>query len=173
MPITQKTLRAEIDTYTENQVNRLLNAIIYNLGVIGEKVVNEARERGSYTDRTGNLRSSTGYVIVVDGKIAQMSSFQAIRGQGENAQRVSFTTKAGKQVDYWAKGATGDGSQGKTEGESFARSLASRYPRGIVLIVVAGMNYASYVAAKGFNVLASSQLLADKLVDDLLRKLGV
>lgn len=173
MPITQKTLRAEIDTYTENQVNRLLNAIIYNLGVIGEKVVNEARERGSYTDRTGNLRSSTGYVIVVDGKIAQMSSFQAIRGQGENAQRVSFTTKAGKQVDYWAKGATGDGSQGKAEGESFARSLASRYPRGIVLIVVAGMNYASYVAAKGFNVLASSQLLADKLVDDLLRKLGV
>lgn len=173
MPITQKTLRAEIDTYTEDQVNRLLNAIIYNLGVIGEKVVNEARERGSYTDRTGNLRSSTGYVIVVDGKIAQMSSFQAIRGQGENAQRVSFTTKAGKQVDYWAKGATGDGSQGKAEGESFARSLASRYPRGIVLIVVAGMNYASYVAAKGFNVLASSQLLADKLVDDLLRKLGV
>lgn len=173
MPITQKTLRAEIDTYTENQVNRLLNAIIYNLGVIGEKVVNEARERGSYTDRTGNLRSSTGYVIAVDGKIAQMSSFQAIRGQGENAQRVSFTTKAGKQVDYWAKGATGDGSQGKAEGENFARSLASRYPRGIVLIVVAGMNYASYVAAKGFNVLASSQLLADKLVDDLLRKLGV
>lgn len=173
MPIKQKTLRAEIDTYTENQVNRLLNAIIYNLGVIGEKVVNEARERGSYTDRTGNLRSSTGYVIVVDGKIAQMSSFQAIRGQGENAQRVSFTTKAGKQVDYWAKGATGDGSQGKAEGESFARSLVSRYPRGIVLIVVAGMNYASYVAAKGFNVLASSQLLADKLVDDLLRKLGV
>ena len=88
MPIKQKTLRAEIDTYTEIQVNRLLNAIIYNLGVIGEKVVNEARERGSYTDRTGNLRSSTGYVIVVDGKIAQMSSFQAIRGQGENAQRV-------------------------------------------------------------------------------------
>lgn len=173
MPLKQVTLQSKIDSYTDEQVGRVIDAMIYNLGVIGEKVVNEARERGSYTDRTGNLRSSTGYVIVVDGKIAQMSSFQAIHGQRENAQRVSFTTKAGKQVDYWAKGATGDGSQGKAEGESFARSLASRYPRGIVLIVVAGMNYASYVAAKGFNVLASSQLLADKLVDDLLRKLGV
>ena len=172
MPIKQVTLQSAINSYTDEQIGRVIDAVVYNLGVIGEKVVNEAREKGSYTDRTGNLRSSTGYVIVVDGKISQMSSFQAIRGQGENAQRVSFTTKAGKQVDYWAKGASGDGSVGKAEGESYARSLASRYPKGIVLIVVAGMRYASYVSAKGFDVLDSSELLAERLVPRMLQQLG-
>lgn len=51
-------------------------------------------------------------------------------------------------------------------------ALASRYPHGIVLIVVAGMNYASSVEARNYNVLASAELLAEKLVPEILGELG-
>lgn len=35
----------------------------------GERFVKYARENGSYEDRTGNLRSSIGYIIVKNGDI--------------------------------------------------------------------------------------------------------
>lgn len=173
MPIRQITPQSQIDAQIEESLNRKKQAIIYNFSVIGEKVVNEAKQSGSYTDRTGNLRSSIGYIIVADGKIVETGNFQAIRGQGENMQRVMFTTKAGKKVDYWVKGKSGDGKEGQSTGQSYARSLAGKFPKGIVLIVVAGMNYASYVSAKGYNVLDSSELLADKLVPKMLKQLGL
>lgn len=64
-------------------------------------------------------------------------------------------------------------SEGKAEGEAYARSLVSKFPKGIVLIVVAGMNYAAYVSAKGKDVLDSAELLADKLVPQMRKDLGL
>ena len=61
--------------------------------------------------------------------------------------------------------------EGSTKGESFARELAGKNSKGLVLIVVAGMNYAKYVAAKGYNVLDSSEDLAESLVPQLLNQL--
>ena len=144
MPIRQITPQSQIDAYIEDRMNRLKQAIIYNFCVIGEKMRNEALANGSYTDRTKNLRSSVGYIVVVDGKVYKAGSF-------------------GKS----------DGSkEGKDTGQSYARSLAGKFPKGIALIVVAGMRYASYVSARGYNVLDSSELLADRLVPEMLRKLG-
>jgi len=42
--------------------------IISTLHRIGQEAVNWARENGNYTDRTGNLRNSIGYVIFKDGQ---------------------------------------------------------------------------------------------------------
>ena len=50
--------------------------------------------------------------------------------------------------------------------------LISENPKGIVLIVVAGMNYARYVEKMGLNVLDSSEMLAKKLVPRMLKDLG-
>ena len=144
MPIRQITPKSKIDAYIEARMNRLKRAIIYNLCVVGEKVRNEALDNGSYTDRTKNLRSSVGYVVVVDGQVYKMSAFGKPDGNDE----------------------------GRSTGMSYARSLAGKFPKGIVLIVVAGMRYASYVSAKGYNVLDSSELLADQLVPKMLKKLG-
>lgn len=44
--------------------------------------------------------------------------------------------------------------------------------KGFVLIVIAGMNYACYVEAIGLNVITSAELLSDKLVPEMLRKIG-
>ena len=144
MPIRQITPKSKIDAYIEARMNRLKQAIIYNLCVVGEKVRNEALDNGSYTDRTKNLRSSVGYIVVVDGQVYKMSAFGKPDGNNE----------------------------GRSTGMSYARSLAGKFPKGIVLIVVAGMRYASYVSAKGYNVLDSSELLADQLVPKMLKQLG-
>lgn len=43
--------------------------ILQTFQFIGEEFVNRARVSGNYKDRTGNLRSSIGYIILLDGKI--------------------------------------------------------------------------------------------------------
>ena len=135
---------SEVEAYLDEQIERIEQLIIYNLSYVGEQCLTEARSTNSYKDQTGNLRSSIGYIIVKDGRVIRQSDFAVVR----------------------------TGSQGKSEGEQFARSLASKFPDGIVLIVVAGMNYASYVSAKGYNVLDSAELLADRLVPSILKQLG-
>lgn len=144
MPIKRLTPPTEIDRFIGAEVERLKTALVYNLCAIGEQVLNAARLTNSYKDQTGNLRSSIGYVVAVDGEIVQMSSFDIVKEGGEGA-----------------KG-----------GKAYAIQLVKDFPQGIVLIVVAGMNYASYVSAKGYDVLDSSELLADKLVPQMLQQLG-
>lgn len=163
MPIKRLTPPAEIDRFIETEMERWKKALVYNLCAIGEQVVNHARSLPSpsaagftggmripphqpnYMDWTSNLRSSIGYVVAVDGDVVQLSSFDAIN----------------------------EGSEGSKSGKAYAMQLIQDFPKGIVLIVVAGMNYASYVSAKGYDVLDSSELLADKLVPKMLSKLGI
>lgn len=168
-----KVALPDIDGIMASKVKEIEDAIVYNLSYVGERCVNEARTGHTYTDRTGNLTSSMGYVLVKDGQIIRESSFEPVHGQYENMQRVQFIVKAtGKKVDYSAKGQSGDGQEGARTGKTFARSIASRFPSGIVLIVTAGMNYARYVSDRGFNVLASAEILAEKLVPQLMQRLG-
>lgn len=144
MPIKRLTPTAEIDRYIAGRVEAIKKALVYNLCAVGEQVLNAARLTNSYKDQTGNLRSSIGYVVAVDGEIVQMSSFEVVK----------------------------EGSEGARGGKEYAMQLVWDFPQGIVLIVVAGMNYASYVSAKGYDVLDSSELLADKLVPQMLQQLG-
>lgn len=144
MGIKQKTPASEIDKYIEEQVERIVNALVYNLKYIGERCLNAARDTKSYKDRTGNLRSSLGYIIVLDGKIIYQSDFEVVL----------------------------KGHDGAKSGIQYAKEVARQFPEGIVLIVVAGMQYASCVSATGRDVLDSAELLADKLVPQILKQLG-
>jgi len=145
MPIKQKTPNSQIDAFLEERIKRLEKALLYRLFVIGEQVLNVARSTNSYKDQTGNLRSSIGYVVVQDGNIVRMSDFAVVK----------------------------EGVEGQADGQEFARSLARRHNKGIVLIVVAGMNYAYYVKKRGYDVIDSSELQADVLVPKMLRQLGL
>lgn len=162
MPIESKTPRAAIHDYTVSQVERLREVLIMRLSLIGEKVVNHARNLPSpsaasfdskripphqpnYIDWTANLRSSIGYVIVADGQVVRQSDFKPVSG----------------------------GSEGSAQGREFANSLATQFPSGVCLIVVAGMNYAQYVSAKGYDVIDTSEQLAQQLVPEMLNKLGL
>lgn len=145
MPIRQTTPQQEIDAYMAEQIKRIEYALVRTLQYVGERCLIAARKSKSYSDITGNLRSSVGYVISVDGNVVNSSEFDTVKN-GEN---------------------------GAKEGYEYACSLVSQFPHGICLIVVAGKNYAQYVTAKGKDVLDSAELLAEQLVPKMLSKLKI
>lgn len=145
MGIRQVTPQAEINGYIESKLEIWRKLIIRNLAYVAEQVLNAARSTDSYKDQTGNLRSSIGYVIVEDGQVVDVSSFEVVK----------------------------QGHEGAKKGEEYAKSLARKFSKGIVLIVCAGMDYAAYVSAKGYDVADSAKLLADRLVPQMLKQLGL
>ena len=70
----------ELEESMSAELEKVRRQIIRELSIIGERCINEARLKGSYTDHTGNLRSSVGYVIVEDGQIAQLGGFEPVNG---------------------------------------------------------------------------------------------
>lgn len=143
MPMQMLTPSASIAAYLNSGIQRIEKAVIRLMCVAGEQCVNVAREKHSYKDQTGNLTSSIGYVVAIDGKIVQMSSFEVVK----------------------------DGEQGSKDGKAYAKELVKQNNKGIVLIIVAGKEYASYVSDRGYDVLDSAELEADRLVPILLRQL--
>lgn len=152
MSITLLSPQNVFGDFINEQVERMTNALVYNLCSIGERVLNVARSTNSYKDQTGNLRSSLGYVVAIDGKVVQMSDFAPSDKKTENIP---------------------DKVTGQREGKAYAQQLLDKFPTGIVLLVVAGMNYASYVSAKGYDVLDSAELLAGQLIPEMLKQLGI
>lgn len=156
-----RKLRAGLDKNVKNAHKVIINALAY----IGETAVKTARENGRYNDITGNLRSSIGYVVLSDGKPVVGGNFDAV------------PVAAGKRTVKRPDGSVqtikvgGDGSEGQKQGKELLKKLQSKYPWGIVLIVVAGMNYAAYVEFnKDKDVLHSAEQVADALLLKLLGK---
>lgn len=154
MGIEHKTPMSDIVVYLEKGQEQTLSLLIRNLAYIGEQTVRIARLRGSYTDRTGNLRSSTGYVIVRDGRIIQTGGFEPVNGPEPNPVHPN--------------------TEGPKKGIELAKELATQVGQGCIsLIVVAGMNYASYVTDKGYDVLDSSYLETKRMIPKMLKQLGL
>jgi hypothetical protein len=60
---------------------------------------------------------------------------------------------------------------GKSEAEKLLHEIKEEYPRGFVLIVVAGMSYAAAVEAKGFDVITGSGSIAEQSLKRAIAKL--
>lgn len=60
----------------------------------------------------------------------------------------------GKLVDQNFEGI----SKGKGIGSSLAKKIGSEYPKNWAIVIVAGMEYASYVEAKSYDVITGSTL---------------
>ena len=144
MPIENNSM-SEFQRVLKLKLDRAEKAIENTMKYLGEMCVNEARENGTYIDQTGNLRSSIGYVVVNNGKIISKNIKAADKGT--------------------------DKSTGVRNAEQFVTELAGKYNNGIILIVVAGMNYALEVEARK-NVLASAELMAERAAPRLLQELG-
>jgi len=146
--ITPQFNSNDIERILREKIEKYHQKVIRILKYVGEKCINEAREYGSYQDRTGNLRSSIGYIVLKDGKPIEKGGFT-----------------------HTERGTEG-GKSGQKEGEAFINKVTSQYPKGFVLVVVAGMKYASYVEARNYNVLTSAELLAEREVPKLLKALS-
>lgn len=153
MPIKQITPKAAIQSAINRRVERLLGALIKTLCYVGEEVVKYARDpnRKRYTDQTGNLTSSIGYVVLRDGEVVHESSFEQVNGNGKAKSRSKLS--------------------GSKEGRKFLHQLIAENSSGLVLIVVAGMPYAAYVEAMGYDVLDSAEIKAEEMIKKMLRKL--
>ena len=63
-------------------------------------------------------------------------------------------------------------TEGGQKGKKHLDALKKQYQTGIVLIVSTGMSYAAYVEARNYNVITSAELLAIKLVPQIMKQLG-
>lgn len=124
------TPQSEIDTFLAKYMENVEDMVIRNLCAVGEACINAGRSTDSYKDRTGNLRNSIGYVVVVNGSVVNEKS-------------------------------------ANEHGKKFIDELVGKCRKGIYLIVVAGMKYSASVSAKGFDVLDSAELEAEKLMTQL------
>lgn len=157
-------MRAKGDTTGLDELSeRTERAYIDRLADAGERACAAAVANGDYQNITHNLRSSIGYVIGYDGKVIREGGFHKGQGRGENMERVMFTTRRGKKVDFWAKGRFGDGSEGAERGREMARR-AIMGTDGYSYVLVAGMEYASYVSSRGYDVWDSAQVTLGRLL---------
>ena len=137
---TRADIKARCDAFLEvvkkKQIERLQR--------LGEMCVTHAREvppEIGFHDQTGNLRSSIGYAVFVDG-VAVHSAYEQ----------------------------TLNGATGVKAGQALAEKVGST-TSGICLVVTAGMNYAVHVEAKGRDVIASAELLAKRELPNMLAQL--
>lgn len=139
---TKDDVRKRFDAF----LNEIEKKQIDRLQRLGEMCLVEARTNKGYMMQTGALLSSTGYEVFVDG-VAIHSQFDAASGAESNAAETGIKS-----------------------GQSIAESIG-KGTNGIALVVVAGMNYAAYVEAKGYNVLSSAEHLAERELPRMLEKL--
>lgn len=118
-------ITAKIASFKDNLEKATLLALKY----LGEDLVKYAKDKHNYTDQTGNLTNSIGYVVVHNGKSEYYGGF----------------TQPGA---------------GKDSALKIAMQLASGVGSACSLIIVAGMDYAAYVEAKGYNVILPAELKA-------------
>lgn len=145
MAIRQITTQQQIAETILERIERLEREIVRRLCFIGETARNTEIVKHSYTNRTGNLEASTGYVVFADGSPVQAGGFETSGG-------VS--------------------AEGAHYGKEFALSLASEFPNGFALVLVAGMDYAGYLADRGHDVLDSAEVVAERLARDLADKIN-
>lgn len=117
---------------------RVEQAAIFLMQYLGEELVKYAKDKHNYTDRTGNLTNSIGYVVVRNKEIV-FGPDQSSTGQAAALQA--------------------------------ALKMIETLPDCISLIIVAGMNYAAYVEAKGYNVILPAELKAKTDFPQAMKKL--
>lgn len=146
MGIKANFTKNDVRLYLESLCEAVVKRQIRYLQYLGEMCLTEAKNSRGYMMRTGALASSTGYQVFVDG-VAIHSQFDA---------------------------ASGAESEAATKGIKAGQALAEQIGKdttGVALVVVAGMNYAAYVEAKGYNVLSSAEHLAERELPRMLEKL--
>lgn len=139
----------QIKSFVNTRLANFNSAILQTYQFAGEEFVRNARIKtaadGGFNDITGNLRSSIGYIILQNGKQIY-----------QNFEEAPIGT---------------DRETGKAQGLIYAIELASTYSKGIVLICVAGMDYAAAVESKGKDVITGSSLETETRLKQLLGQL--
>ncbi|PKO97169.1 MAG: hypothetical protein CVU12_01400 [Bacteroidetes bacterium HGW-Bacteroidetes-7] len=149
MSIHPKFQPSDVRTRFDRFIEAIEKRQVLRLQYLGEMCVKHAREVPAsigFTDQTGNLRSSIGYMIFKNG-VAIHEGFEQV----------------------------GEGSEGVMAGQALAKRVGSKHTEGIALVVTAGMKYAIHLESKGRDVLTSAESLAKqelpKMVEELKKNI--
>lgn len=130
--VSKDSIRVSLDQWSDE----IEEQVIRILTRVGEEFVKAAREmskaQGGFGDVTGNLRSSIGYFILKDGEIVNQMIYLSSIGTD------------------------------KATGVATSKRIVESMPTfiGYRLVGIAGMNYASYVESKGYNVISIQKELS-------------
>lgn len=133
----------DVERWFDHLQDRAEEKIFKLLSAGGEEFVKIARTKGSYHDQTGNLRSSIGYIIAIDGEIVSENFKESDKGSDKNTGRVK-----GRQV---------------------AEDISLSYPNGYIIVGVAGMDYAAAVEARGCDVVTSGNIKCNEYLRNALK----
>lgn len=123
----------------EQDLQACRQAVLIEMMYAGDEAVKLQRGSHGYLDQTGNLTSSIGYIVLDHGKVVTMSNFADVPAKKRGRPKGS---KSGSAV-----------------GKNVAAELAKKYAKDdMALVIVAGMDYASHVEARGLNVIDTAQL---------------
>lgn len=139
--------KAAFNKMADQVRNNALDVSFDILEYLGNECVREARTNGNYQNITANLRNSVGFVVMYNGQVVR-----------ENFQRSASAIKPSDLNPI-------------ATGKSLAVEVGSKTTGKPVLVVVAGMNYASYVEATGRNVLTSAEQLAKRELPKLVEEI--
>lgn len=142
--------------HLETAEERLEKAIYSELHTLGVKCIKLVRDLDTYQDQTGNLRSSTFYMIVKDGKVVEDFFSVARKDEGGNGVKNARAH-----------------AMDMLNGKGFFQKLFKRRRKGYGLIVGAGMNYAYWVQARGYDVLDSGESFAQREFPRLKARLKI
>jgi hypothetical protein len=148
-----KFTRKDIDKLINEQKANIERAVISLFQRVGEDFITNARNMGSYKDRTGNLRSSVGYVIMKNGLQLHKGGFIKITA-GKSKKGILLGPRAGEDL-----------------AEKIQKELSMIYRNAIILIAVSGMNYSAAVEAKGFDVITGSSQIATKQLQEGIERI--
>ncbi len=114
---------------------------------IGEDALTIAREEHIYKAQSGNLQSSCGFTVTINGMPLTQTDFSPAPGKNNP-----------------------DGATGSKAGKAYMEEcLQQKLDKGVSLIMVAGMDYAGYVEDWGGDVLKSAEAHIRQEFDKLCR----
>lgn len=137
---------------TEQQIQQRIMDVLDYAGLEATNAQRETTPPQSYQDQSGNLRSSTMYVTASGGSVKKIGEMKPV--VGANPSKNSVSPSEAMEI-----------GRGFAEEEASSTTLPT-------LIMVAGMNYASYVSDKGRDVLSTARIVAEESIKEQLEDLG-
>lgn len=137
MNVLAKEIQKDIDAETLKHLIKVLS--------VGVEKVRKKMETKPYEDHTGNLNSSTGFIIYRDGKVVHRDFRESAKGT--------------------------DKATGLKEGISLALAEL-RESSGWGVVLMSGMDYASWVQGRGYDVLLSASTNLDSILKDAFNEIG-
>ena len=127
---------ADLEKITQDYLRRVIKVTQNELESIGQQFVRDARlkttDQGGFSDDTGNLRSSIFFILQYDGELMHEDFEPSVNGT--------------------------DKAAGIAAAQEYANELSGDSRQGWALITGAGMEYAGWVEALGYDVITGSTL---------------